>query len=237
MWMNGIRQSIVLCIFIYAVKYIKEKNLIKYLFWVIISYFIHKSALLLIPLYFIFVFDKDFFKNIWIQLALIIIALILSYKDILSNIVPYLEQAVNFLDYSQYENVEHQLSLRQNEFNRSVRFYFPLLINIIIVLFSKKLKANFINSNFNIYYNIYFIGVLGSLIFYNNPLMQRPLLYFIFSGFIIASYLLFFLWENLKTHKLYLPMFIFLIVLHLSILYAYIVSDFHTNYYFIWDKI
>jgi len=163
--------------------------------------------------------------------------LILSYKDILSNIVPYLEQAVNFLDYSQYENVEHQLSLRQNEFNRSVRFYFPLLINIIIVLFSKKLKANFINSNFNIYYNIYFIGVLGSLIFYNNPLMQRPLLYFIFSGFIIASYLLFFLWENLKTHKLYLPMFIFLIVLHLSILYAYIVSDFHTNYYFIWDKI
>jgi hypothetical protein len=237
MWMNGIRQSIVLCIFIYAVKYIKEKNLIKYLFWVIIGYFIHKSALLLIPLYFIFVFDKDFFINIWIQLALIIIALILSYKDILSNIVPYIEQAVNFLDYSQYENVEYQLSLRQNEYNRSVRFYFPLLINIIIVLFSKKLKANFVNSKFNIYYNIYFIGVLGSLLFYNNPLMQRPILYFIFSGFIIASYLLFFLWENLRTHKLYLPMFIFLIVLHLSILYAYIASDFHTNYNFIWDKI
>lgn len=51
--MNGSRQFLVVCIFFAAFRLIAEKKLVKILILVAICYFIHKTAILIIPIYFI----------------------------------------------------------------------------------------------------------------------------------------------------------------------------------------
>lgn len=48
-----VRQYIAIAIFLYASKYIVEKKMYRYFFWIIIASLIHKTAILYIPVYFV----------------------------------------------------------------------------------------------------------------------------------------------------------------------------------------
>ena len=50
---NGIRQFIVVAMFFAAFRMIAEKKLVKFLLFVFVMYFIHTTAIILIPIYFI----------------------------------------------------------------------------------------------------------------------------------------------------------------------------------------
>lgn len=52
--MNGMRQALVVAIWFYAIRYIKEQKFVPYLIWMLISCLFHMSGLLLIPLYYVF---------------------------------------------------------------------------------------------------------------------------------------------------------------------------------------
>lgn len=236
MWMNGIRQCIAITIFIFSIQYIKKRQLIKYLLCVGLAYLFHRSALIILPFYFIFWLREDYFKNKIIQLSLIAIAFALSNLNIWYFFLEYIERLGAFLRY-EYVDIEKQLNMRDKEFVKSIRFYFPLIINIIVVQYSTKLKDYFKNTNFSIYYNLYFLGVLFFILFFNNSLIQRPAMYFIYSQFIIVSYLLYYLWKRSKHSYIELSIFASIIVLNLGILYAYISSNFYTYYYFFWENI
>lgn len=49
----SIRQGMTMAIFCYALKYIRDKKIIKYLIWSFIAFFIHRGAIILFPLYFV----------------------------------------------------------------------------------------------------------------------------------------------------------------------------------------
>jgi hypothetical protein len=51
--MNGVRQWITLAIFIYSIKYIKQKRFIPYAIVILLASTIHASALIFIPIYFL----------------------------------------------------------------------------------------------------------------------------------------------------------------------------------------
>lgn len=51
---NQIRQALAMAIFLYAMKYIKERNAKKYFLFIIIAMCIHLSAMIYIPLYFVY---------------------------------------------------------------------------------------------------------------------------------------------------------------------------------------
>lgn len=51
---NQIRQALAMAIFLYAMKYMKERNWIKYFFFIIIATLIHTSAIVYAPLYFLY---------------------------------------------------------------------------------------------------------------------------------------------------------------------------------------
>lgn len=235
-WMNGIRQSIVFCIFVYNIKYIKERKIVLYLSWVFIGYLFHKSAILLIPLYFILRNDVDLFKGVIFQLVLLFSALILSEIKIWNYFVVYLEKIIDIVGYkNSYGDIQNKMSIFEQNYTKGIRFYFPLLLNIITTLYSFKLKKAFNKTSIKIFYNIYFIGALSSMLFYNNTLMRRPALYFIYMQFIISAYLLFYLKVNRKRSYLNYFLYIFIIFIHIMILYAYISSNFHTQYHFFWE--
>ncbi|MCD2255878.1 EpsG family protein [Agrilactobacillus fermenti] len=51
--LNMMRQSIAICVFLYAIKYIVQRRLFIYLFWVIVACGFHKSAVIFVPIYLI----------------------------------------------------------------------------------------------------------------------------------------------------------------------------------------
>jgi hypothetical protein len=51
--LNAIRQSIAVAIFIFSIKYIYERKLLKYFFLTVIAFLFHRSAIVLFPLYWV----------------------------------------------------------------------------------------------------------------------------------------------------------------------------------------
>ena len=51
---NQIRQAMAMAIFLYAMKYIKSRELIKYVVWIVIAGLIHASAFIYLPVYFLY---------------------------------------------------------------------------------------------------------------------------------------------------------------------------------------
>lgn len=235
--MNEIRQGIVVCIFLFATRFILERNLIKYLLCFLLSYTIHKSALIFIPIYFIFRIDKDFFKNTKIQLIALLMAVVLSSFNVWTYWLSYIEKIIVFAGYdNSYGSISERMALFEHEYSKGARYYFPVLINIIIILYSRRMKSYFEPKKFRLFYNIYFIGAITNFLFYNNTLMQRPVRFFTFFQLIMTSYLFLYLWKNKQRNKYNFLAFIFLVMLHLIIFYAFVASDHHTMYKFIWEK-
>lgn len=235
-FMNGIRQSIVLCVFIYMVKFAQQKKIIPFLIGVFVTYFIHKSSLFLIPLFVLLIIKKEYFKSIWLQYALIIGAALLSSSSVWDNFIDILGKATVLFGYEEnYGNLDRVMEIFEQDYTKGIRFYAPLLIYLTVTLFYNKLKENYKGTSFLTYYNLYFIGAICYFLFYNNVLLRRPAMYLIYIHIIITAYLLHYLWSNIQKNKLYFPVFFTVIVLHLLILYAYIAANFHTYYHFFWD--
>ncbi len=231
MFMNAIRQMIVFSFFLYSIRFIEQKKILAYVGFLFISFFIHRSVLILAPVFFL---RNDYFKNRFIILSIIAIALVLSYVDWWNYLINYIEQGIILLGYDDYsEKLRFHIELRENVFNRSIRFYLPLLNCILVVLYSKNLKSYFKHSFFIIIYNVFVLGTIFWLLSYNNPLIQRPFIYFIFTNFVGSAYLLTYFWRN--KHVCNILLLLLVTISHVLIFYAYLASDFHTQYKFFWD--
>lgn len=235
-WMNGIRQSLVFCVFILMVTLIKERKVFAYLILLVLGYFIHKSSLLLIPILFLLLVKKDLFKNLWVQVVLLFVAVFLSSTNVWNYFMDYIDKAIEIFGYEDsYGDIKNKMSLWEQENRKGLRFYFPLLLYFIIAVFSKKLKSFYINTSIINFYNLYFLGALFSILFYQNVLLRRPAMYLIYMNIVISSYLLHYLYKSIRTNKRNLFIFILVVFLHLGIFYAYIASNFHTQYHFYWE--
>ncbi|MEE0060898.1 MAG: EpsG family protein [Acutalibacteraceae bacterium] len=98
---NGIRQFVAVCIVLLASKYLFNKNLIKYLICVVIAYYVHDTALLCIPVFFI-VQGHPFNKRVIISMLVAIVA------------VMFLDQFTSVLD-SMLEGTSHENATQQFE--------------------------------------------------------------------------------------------------------------------------
>lgn len=85
--LNTIRQALAIYVFLYSVKFIKEKKIFHYTFVILLlSFFAHKSSIILIPLYFIL--NKEWKSAFKILLLLFSIILSKSLDIIIKN-TPY----------------------------------------------------------------------------------------------------------------------------------------------------
>ncbi len=57
--MNQIRQAISMAIFLYDLKYLFRRDKVRYFFWIILAMTIHSSAIIYIPVYFLYKFKAD----------------------------------------------------------------------------------------------------------------------------------------------------------------------------------
>jgi hypothetical protein len=95
---SAMRQSLTIAIFIFSIKYIFKKDAIRYILCIVIAWFFHSSALVLLPVYFLGLVNWKINK----VTATIFFLLFLSLFVFSSSIMPYINQLVSVY-FDQYE--------------------------------------------------------------------------------------------------------------------------------------
>lgn len=236
-FMNGIRQSISCCILIYAIQLIRNRKLLKYLITILIAAGFHKSALAFIPLYFLMYYNFDIFKNKWVVIFLLITAIPIGTANLWTSQTEEIMDVANTLGYSNYKFDDEYIGEYVSNQTRGARFYIPIFIGIIAALYSNKMKLMFKGTSIINYYILYIIGTIGITIFYNGGVFKRFIIYFSTMDIVIISYLMLYLYRSGKLQSQHRDWIVLGIVVFLSLvnLYAYIASDFYTQYHFIYN--
>jgi len=223
-WMNIIRQSVAMCIWLYSIKFIEEKKLWKYLFWVILAFCFHRSAIILVVFYPLLKSGRDYFNNTGIQLFLL--AIVFLINRLFANIVLQIDSVVNLYSsllgtssYAESYNTDKLLeSFSENE-GTGLGFLFKLFISIIIILYSRKLKIFYNSKRYNIIYFFFFLGLLTFYVFPPGAIsISRPFRFFYIFQMIMYGYFAYFLYST-RAIKGRLELFYFIIITFLGMFY------------------
>lgn len=202
LWMNVIRQDLAFCIFLFSIKYIVERKFWMFFLLLFIAFGIHKSAILLIIFYPIFIYNEDYTKKlkIWVQLSLLLMCAFIyaSNFNILGDIDTLLDLYLGGTDYERYSKGAIEQTTTDSVVG--ISFLSNLVIDIIVILYSNKLKEYYSSKYFLIFYNLYFIGALLGLLFGNSFILLRPVRYFRFYKLAIVPYLLYYLYQNKEEY-------------------------------------
>lgn len=201
-WMNGIRQAMAMCVWIYSLSYIDSKKIIPYLIWGVISVLFHKSAIILFVFYPILRNGKDYFKNTTLQLVFFASAFII--KEVFSQVIMQFESVINFYIsllgdevYMKYYNVENLMQSFSDRQGTGLAYLFIIGVNIIVILFSDKLKQYYKSKWFNMMYFFFFIGLITSYMFPSGAIsLTRPFQYFYIFQSIMYAYFGYYLYKN-----------------------------------------
>lgn len=214
-WMNGIRQCIVICAFVFLIKYIVERKFIKYAIAILILSTIHKSAYILIPAYFLFI--KDFsFANRKICLIILAICVLIGMTPTWSDIMTNAESFLAFLGYDGYaENIE-QISEEFRQVAWGPNRIGIFLTDVLIIWHYPNMKKYFKSDKYlSAYFLLFLIGTFSyNLLVNTSHIFLRPIGYFTIFRLPLTAYLLYYLKQNRKN-----AMFIFLSLIVFTYIY------------------
>ena len=232
-WMNVIRQALAMCIWIFSLKFIEDKKLWKYLIWCVVATLIHKSAIVLIVFYPILRNGIDYFKSIPLQLILLCSAFVLksAFEVFLPNIESLINTYINILGADMYErsyNIEGLMNSYKEADGTGLVYLFRIILNVTIILYSKRLKLFYNSKRFNIIYFFFFIGLLTMYVFPVGFIsLTRPFRYFYIFPSIMYAFFLYYLFKTkikdsqrgvFHAYFYYGLIFIFLGIFYLSII-------------------
>lgn len=185
--MNVTRQSIAIAIFIYAIKYIKEKKILKYIIFILLASLIHKIALIFIPVYFIANLKIDIKK-------LIILTCIVVLGDAIIN--TFIFRLVQGTKYENYINGRYVVTE-----NSMISPIINITTLALCLYYRKKdAKKGIKDEELNIFTNIHILAFLCSLLIGTFPLASRVFVNFYHVQILTIPYLLY--KENRKQMKI-----------------------------------
>lgn len=227
-YMNNIRQTIAFCIFAFAVDYIARKKMISYVFFIFFAFLFHKSALILLPLYFVWSRKDSYFNNVTFQIILAVSAFFIALIIDLPTLLGYFDIVLELMGYSRYlesDRIEGSSAI-------GLGYIMVFLLYFIIIAFNKKMKLFYADKTFNIMYDFFYIGVLCEFLFRGSMMMNRITYYF--SGFkiIFIAYVLYFLYKNRKSSPiLYYSYLVVWAILIITFIRCIVQSDTNTVQY------
>ncbi len=242
-WMNIIRQELAAGVFLVSLKYLNEKKLLKYLLCVLVAYGFHRSSIVLVVFYPLFLWKTDLFRRINTQLVLYVIALIISLL-FSTWIVETIERPFEiFTDFFGYENYSYSFleseslnSRSQFQTNTGFGIYITVFKTIPIILLSRRMKDYYNSSFFEIVYSLWFIRIISAFLVGDSIILNRPFAFLSNFNMIIYSY---FVYYCFKSRKQLLSIFGIAYMLVFVVVFFYIVSngDINTSkFLFFWQQ-
>lgn len=170
---DQIRQGLAILIFFYSIKYIKEKNVVKYILLLSFgSIFVHFSLIFTIPLYFL--------SSIKIHKYLAVIILILVYLfyrfGFFQSLISYLE----FIPIYGEHYASRSKFLKEEELGTGLGVLFSLVISVFLILKSDLIKNELI-------LNLYILGSIFYFLTLDFHLFNRITYYIFYLKFILYS--------------------------------------------------
>lgn len=200
---NIMRQAVVECAFIVLIEFITKKQFLKYLIGIGICFLIHKSAIILLPFYFIF--QKTIFpKNKWIGVGCILICTLIGSSPVWIQSMNFIDSILVFLDYDSYsQNFEDIMNDQEN-----FRAWGPARAGLwILYLFttwiflSLRNKYHF-NIRYDLYFECFFFGCCLYELFANtSQIFIRPISYFQSFSIVVVPICLYYLNKSRHYYK------------------------------------
>jgi transmembrane protein EpsG len=189
--MATLRMALAFGIFIYSIKFVIEKNFFKYFITNLIAFLFHKSAIFLIPFYFLGYIRLNFIKTI----LLLIMALVIDNNKIIENIVNSIINN-NFFAGS-YIWIKLQTFSNYND-GTTVGLILTVIIKKILILliglYTKEKYKNVADKKINIFFNYMFIGIFLLFLLGNSIIWAAAMrfsVYFSIFELIILVYFIF----------------------------------------------
>jgi len=196
-YLNIMRQAISFFILLFAVQYIIKKSFFKFLFWVIIASGFHVTSLLFLPFYILSSCRKILFVNRSLALFLYLLTLVLSDQligMILPLIKPFIQDA-----YIQYIYLIEDWNMEKGS---GLGLFLQAISDISLILMYPLCMKYFKEERFDIYFNIYFLGLLFSNVAGLNLLLSRVPFSFVSMRLMILSFTFWYVyrcWSHLLT--------------------------------------
>lgn len=193
MWLtysNGLRQIIVVGMWIWAIRLAVERRVIAYYAVVLCGVLFHTSSALLLPMYpAIRYLPRDWCRSIVLQLALLGGALVLMKINVVQRLFAQLDTFLLISGYDVYaqsnqaENVDAEVSI-------GVGFVLNLFLIVVVILYSKRMKDYFNSALLSAFYNFFLIGVVLKYVFLSSNVFGRINYFFINLEFIVLAAML-----------------------------------------------
>lgn len=212
--LNGIRQAISFAIFLYAIRFIEQRNFFLYLILVILASGIHAFSMILLPCYFLNGISKK-----EIPFSIIMFCYIFSClfgENLLGRTVEILLGNSDYLKLAGYGSYLETLGENKMTFNSGIGMKILQFMDILVLFYYPKVWKIF-ETRFNLYFLLFFIGLLLYNIVGLDLLGNRAIYCFISIRFIVYGYLMYYLLRNIKKNKIHL--FIALMIFLLSYMY------------------
>lgn len=199
--MGAVRQMMVACGFLWASKFIYEKNFVKYVLFILVGINIHQSAILLLPFYFIP--NKLQIENRRVLLlAFLLGCFVLGKTPAFQSAVGLLQTIAGTTNYENYS--EYMSSMLMNGKSDEALNFGPMMLSylaipICIIWFAPEMKSRFgkIIPYYDLWYNLaYFYACSYFLVCNLSHLFIRPVLYFSPFQMLMATLLLYYLYKE-----------------------------------------
>ena len=172
--LSGLRQSISIMIFFYAIKFLKENNLFRYVLSISLASFFHISVILMLPLYLI----RNLRYNRNMSMAFFFISLGFAgeylFMPLIENVMTLfgpIDYFKSYLDYlGKIENSEIV-----EETGTGLGFLLKTIFTMFILLRGKSTLES--HPEFNIYYVLFAYYVIFDNIFFGVGVISRIFLY------------------------------------------------------------
>ncbi|GAA0866136.1 EpsG family protein [Paraclostridium tenue] len=170
-----VRQGLGIAVFLYSIKYIYEKNFLKYFICITICVLFHKSTLVLYPIYFIV--NREYKTSVLV--IFMVISIVLGFTNWIHGITIFMPSGIA-------RSINGYLSFGVTA-GISPSMIEKIVVIFIALLFRNRLSEKF--KYFNIFLNLYVISFISyfSLI-ESYVLQQRMVIIFNIVGIIIISY-------------------------------------------------
>ena len=204
-WMNGVRQCVVECVFFFLIEYIEKKQMWKYMLGVLICTTIHTTAILLLPMYFLFQKPK-YFSQWWLRILIFLGCTYLGSLTSWFESMTDLTSIIEFVGYDKYANRMDVITSHLNETKvwgpeKTGLFILDIFIIIIAPQFIKRYN---LGKRFEIYFCSYFWGACGFRLFLDlSHLFYRVTCYFYDFYIIIIPITLYYLYKERKLFLFY----------------------------------
>lgn len=211
---NGMRQMLAASVFVFATKYIIEKKPIQYLFIIYMTYFIHNSVIMMLPMILLAYIRPNkvsFSDKRILCTSIFILCFLAGQTPQFSNFLGIFNFLVENMDDS-YSYVGNVIERTITEGNNDVRNFGPMQLSyfltaIFSIWFGKDLKLEYKDKipYFDLWWLFsYFYGCGYFLVCNVNFMFIRPIQYFEPFQLIIISLLLFYFYQKNKKKWFYI---------------------------------